>query len=315
MVGAGALGSRHLQAMKNTIHECFFWVVDSSAESLVRCRKIYEDSPTNNRVQGIKFIQTIDAIPEHIDFLLIATGSGPRYAIFKSITDRCDVRNVVFEKILFQKLEYYEDTAIILEKKHINAWVNTPRRMWGFYKEIRPFFVGTPAHMFMIGGNWGLGCNAIHFIDLYAYLTGCTTYSIDTDGLDCVLYDSKRAGYKEINGLLHCTFSNGGRLMLDSSIENLRPILTISNEIVTLSIDEGGKVCWINDANSNRVKAFNIPYQSHLTNLVLDSIFAKGTCLLPTYKESDKLHRPLIKGVIDYINHKLNGNSDTCPLT
>ena len=315
LVGAGALGSRHLQAMKNTNHECFFWVVDSSTESLDRCRKIYEDSPANKKVQGIEYIQNIDDLPKHIDFLLIATGSGPRFAIFKSITDRCKVKNVVFEKILFQKLDYYEEAALILEKKHINAWVNTPRRMWDFYEEIKPYFVGTPAHMFMIGGNWGLGCNSIHFIDLYAYLTGCTTYKIDTNGLDRVLYDSKRTGYKEINGLLHCTFSNGGSLMLDSSIVNLRAILTISNENITFSIDEGCKVCWINDANGNRVKTIKVPYQSQLTNLVLDNILDSGTCLLPIYKESDKLHRPFVKGVIDFINNELNGNIDKCPLT
>lgn len=315
MVGAGALGSRHLQAMKNTHNECFFWVMDSSVESLSKCRKIYEDSPANNNVLGIEFIQTLDAIPEHIDFLLIATGSGPRFSIFKSIIERSDVKNVVFEKILFRKLNDYEDTALLLEKKGIGAWVNTPRRMWDFYKEIRPVFAGTPAHMFMLGGNWGLGCNAIHFIDLYAYLTGSTTYKIDTDGLDRTLYDSKRNGYKEINGLLHCSFSNGGSLMLDSSITNLKAILTISNEKATFSIDEGGKVCWINDADGNRVMTFNVPYQSQLTNLVLDSILENGTCLLPTYRESDKLHRPFIKGVIEFINNNLGGNTDICPLT
>lgn len=52
--------------------------MDSSVESLDKCRKIYEDSPANDKVQGIEFIQNLDAIPKHIDLLLIATGSGPR---------------------------------------------------------------------------------------------------------------------------------------------------------------------------------------------------------------------------------------------
>ena len=103
--------------------------------------------------------------------------------------------------------------------------------------------------------------------------------------------------------------------MLDSSITNLKAILTISNEKATFSIDEGGKVCWRNDAEGNRVERFNVPYQSQLTNIVLDDVLENGSCLLPTYQESDKLHRPFIKGVIDFINNKLEGNTDICPLT
>lgn len=315
IIGAGQLGSRHLQAIKATRHECYIWVVDSCVDSLAKSKSIYDGTTANPNIIEIEFVQDLNDVPNHIDFLLISTGSGPRFVIFKFITDRCEVKNVVFEKVLFQKMDYYEETALILEKKNIKAWINTPRRMWEFYRKVRPLFLGIPAHMFMVGGNWGLGCNAIHFIDLYAYLTGDTSYKIDINGLNCGLYESKRAGYKEINGFLHCSFSKGGSLLLDSSIDDLKPILTITNAKVTFSISEVGKKCWIQDANGERIVSFDVPFQSQLTNLVLDDILDNGTCLLPTYKESDKLHRPFIKGVLDFMNNDLGIGTDICPLT
>ena len=314
VIGAGQLGSRHIQSIKSTHHQCKLYVVDSVRESLEKTKAIFESTQVDSLIQEVYYCEKPNSLPEVIDFLLISTGSRPRAAIFKDITERYQIKNVVFEKVLFQKESDYHEVAAILKDKGIKAWVNCPRLLYEGYKALKPLFKGKTVNMTVNGGLWGMGCNSIHFLDVYSFLTGSTNYTLSTDGLDHDIIDSKRAGYKEFTGTLTAHFANGGTVVLHSANNAISHLITLSTDDTFCCVSEVKKEYWIKSLDRNEVVTFPVPYQSQLTSIVLDSILDNGICELATYEESAHIHLPLIKGLIAFLNK--NGiDTDNCPIT
>ena len=314
VIGAGQLGSRHIQSIKSTHHQCKLYVVDRIRESLEKTKAVFESTQVDSLIQEVYYCENSNSLPEVIDFLLISTGSRPRAAIFKDIAERYQIKNVVFEKVLFQKESDYHEVAAILKDKGIKAWVNCPRRMYEGYKALQPLFKGKTVNMTVNGGLWGMGCNSIHFLDVYSFLTGYTNYTLSTEGVDHDIIDSKRAGYKEFTGTLTAHFANSGTVVLHSANNAICHLMTLNTDDTFCCVSEVEKECWIKSVDRNEVVAFPVPYQSQLTSIVLDSIIDKGTCELATFEESAQIHLPLIKGLIAFLN-KHGIDTDNCPIT
>ena len=314
VIGAGQLGSRHIQSIKSTRFQCRLFVVDSVKESLDKTKSIYDSTQVETQILDVFYCQEMSTLPEVIDFLLISTGSRPRAAIFRTITEQHVVKNVVFEKVLFQSERDYKEVDAILRKKNIRAWVNCPRRMYEGYKALKPLFDGKVVNMTVNGGEWGMGCNSIHFLDVYSFLTGQYDYTVSTGAVDQHIIDSKRAGYKEFTGTIRAIYSNGGTVVLNCSTNPIGHLVTIASNDSICCISEIKKECWIKTAERDEVAPFPVPYQSQLTSIVLDNILENGTCELATYEESMKVHLPFITGLIDFLN-KIGNNTDNCPIT
>ena len=59
--------------------------------------------------------------------------------------------------------------------------VDTARRAFPIYQQIRDYFADDPiVHMDVRGGDWGLACNAIHFLDLLSFLAGGLPEAVET---------------------------------------------------------------------------------------------------------------------------------------
>lgn len=316
LIGAGQLGSRHLQSIKSTSNECNIWVVDSNNESLEICKERYKEAVGGENIKSIIFDNDYSQLPKIIDFLLIATNATPRFNIFSQITSSFEVKNILFEKVLFQKIEEYYLTLDIINKKSIKAWVNCPRRMFDIYHTIKAEIGSDKMLMTVDGGNWGMACNSIHFIDLYNFLSGNTTCEIDCSQLSNELLDSKRAGYKEFAGVLKITYPKKGELILSSRKQNSNQvIISISSDKGACVIAESeGKAILFKDKTSLEIP-FTTPYQSQLTSIALDSILDSGKCDLIEYDTSMKLHLPFISKIISFVNNLESAESDICPIT
>ena len=67
------------------------------------------------------------------------------------------------------------------------AWVNIPRRLMAWHKVIKDQIQSSGYSVMQVrltGGQWGLACNAIHFIDLVSWWTGSPVLNIDWQGLE-----------------------------------------------------------------------------------------------------------------------------------
>jgi predicted dehydrogenase len=251
---------------------------------------------------------------------IAATVASRRTSIVRELLDRGRVRYAVLEKVLVQRPQDLAAMADMLDKAAARAWVNCPRRLSDFYVRLREVFErGGPLRMAVQGGAWDPGCNAIHFIDLYAFLTGAPIAAVDTSRLDPRWYPSKREGFREIAGTLVVHFDGGGRLELHSQAESSAPTL------VTLQCREGQATIWEKAGRAQLGLArekwrldevdLRIAYQSEQTHLLAERLLESGQCDLPTYAESAALHAPLLTALLIWTRGTLGEPLDAVPIT
>lgn len=299
IIGAGQLGSRHLQGLKGAASPLAITVMDSNKDSLLISKERYEAITTVGE-KTIEYVTSIQELPKELDLVIIATGSKPRASIIKSLLDYCSVKNLVLEKVLFPTLNDYNEIDTFLRAKQVRCWVNCPRRMFGMYKQIKETIDTTkPIYMTNADEDWGLCCNSIHMIDIFLYLTGETTYSIETRWLNEKIEESKRGGYIEMTGTLKITTPKGNELTLISEKDfKGEKAFIIENGDILYTISEGdGYWCY-----QNKKRKYAVPYQSQLTGVLADEILKTGGCSLTPYSLSALYHKPFIEAVLAKYN-------------
>jgi threonine dehydrogenase-like Zn-dependent dehydrogenase len=115
IIGAGQLGSRHLQGLKLAGLEMNIFVMDVNDDSLQIAKQRYEQAPDNDKIRGLQLCKSISQLPPEIDLAIIATGSLVRASVTKELLKTSQVKNIVFEKVLFPAIHEYEQIENLLE--------------------------------------------------------------------------------------------------------------------------------------------------------------------------------------------------------
>lgn len=321
IIGAGQIGSRHLQALKNLNIECVVQVIDPHDSSLKTAKQRYDEITVLNNNVRVEYNNNISSLSKVIDVAIISTSSNVRREIIEKLLSNKNIKNIILEKVLFQKIEDFTVVEKLLYNKKVKSWVNCPCRMWPFYKNLKSLLKGTNTLELSINGsNWGLGCNSIHMIDLLSFLTGESEYQLYTEQLDMETIPSKRPGFIEFTGGLFGKFINNSKFSIYSyKSGNLPALVQIHNDSVRCIIRESEGKAWVSTKANNwkwKEELFEIPYQSQLTNLVVEKIIKNGSCDLTPFNESLKLHIPLIEGLINHLKrNNPEGNITICPIT
>ena len=308
IIGVGALGKRHLQSMMELQGQYHIYAVEINKDIF---------PILNKEFPNVKFITSVEELPIELEMVVISTNSNVRRLLFEQLVNHSIVKNIIFEKVLFQKEEDYYFVQEKLNELDINAWVNCSRREWDSYKlleeELRNY---NELHISVIGGQWGLGCNCIHILDLIEYLSGNEIETLDMGKLENKLIESKRKGFYEFFGTI---IGSAGRCKnynitcIDSSLPFCVEITTEKSRYI---IDEVNNM-FVSDEESNwkwKRHEFKPVYQSQMTARLINSIMGEGTCNLPDYESSMKLHLKYILPLIDFF--KSNGmGEDLCPIT
>jgi hypothetical protein len=288
--GAGQLGSRYLQGLFLYPEKLTVFVHDISLDALENC-KLFCSKCTNSNLHDLLFINELDKLPEHLDLAIISSTANARASIVNTISLKSQVRFWILEKVLTQKVIDLEIISNSINKEN-SAWVNTTRRSWEFYFNLKKHLNKNTSKDLSISGSFGLACNAIHFIDLFSWLTGEKLISIDTSNLNNFWIESKRKGFWEVAGKINVKFSKGSNLVLESndSFKGMEIVLTDSN------------FYWNIDENTGTAKrsdglkiAGNVPLQSQITPILVAEIFNTGSCKLTSLKESIELHKIYLK--------------------
>jgi len=318
IIGAGQLGSRHLQALLKTQLQISIEVVDPIEKSLEIAKDRAGEIPPNMNIKSISYFSSIDAISNDIDFCLIATTANVRFEVLKNLLLKANVKYLVLEKILFQKIEEYSIVADILKSKNIKCWVNCPRRSYPVYQQIKSLI--TPDEQLtytVVGGDWSLASNAIHFIDVLNFLNENTEFKFEKFSITDVV-ESKRPGNFELMGTLIGKQSNGSNIFLTSRKDSQAGLITqIFSRNFLWQIDESkGELRTYSTDNQWKVESttFSVPFQSELTNLVCEDILNNGKCDLPSFEISGFLHRAMLTTFQEIFAEKL-GVTDLCPIT
>jgi hypothetical protein len=318
LIGAGQIGSRHLQGLKRADLNMSVFVVDTNQQSLETAKKRYEEIEHKNHIESIAYLTSIDLLPPCLDLAIISTGSIPRTDLTRCLLSSRKVENIVFEKFLFPSVSDYSSIEKELNDHKTRAWVNCTRRHFSFYKEMKKLLAdSTSMEMRLTGSNWGLACNSIHFIDLFAMLTGRNDFEINTSMLEKII-DSKRPGYVEFIGAINGKSLNDNNycFSLTSGDDCGDLLLCISTEKYKITILEPEGKAYIEFQNGEKTeKEVKINYQSELTGMMAEQIILDHKSDLPAYSESADLHLRFLKPVMEFYNRKTGNNADFCPIT
>lgn len=320
IIGSGQLGSRHLQALSLLDRPALIFVVDPNEDSLKLAEKRFlEISNAGNRIVDVKYCSSIDKIPNHIDLAIISTNSDIRRAIIENLLNCCRVNYLILEKVLFQKINDFAYIDNLLKAKNVQAWVNCPRRMMNFYKELKcKLATESLFEINIFGSNWGLATSSIHMIDLISFLSNSTEYKITNTNIDDEPKESKRKGFYELTGAIDGFFNDSIKFKISSFYKGNVPytIQIISDKSILYIRAVEGKY-WIGEEKTNwklEEVSFTFPFQSQLTHLAVQQILNTSQCSLTSYDESIKLHIPLLECFGDYFN-KMGYSSNFCPIT
>lgn len=318
IIGAGQLGSRHLQALASLVTPLNINVLDPAKESLELAKSRFEE--VNSNFKGtISYCSRMDDLDEDIDIAIVATNSKIRRKIIEDLVSKKNVKYLVLEKFLFMNLDDYDIVERLLKDKGVKTWVNCPRRMYESYRGLRQQIDG-PIVFTAEGVNWGMGCNSIHLLDIFAFLTGETELIEGQSFLDKEIISSKRDGYIEFTGSINLYSRKGDLFHISSYKDGERPF---SIKIETKSgfwilNDSKGENRFFGKEN-NWEGSLDIqlsPFQSQLTNIVVDSILNTGACELTDFSESIILHKHLFKIFLNHYNTELNNyNNRECAIT
>ncbi len=320
IIGAGGLGSRHLQSVAQMKRDICIQVVDVSRDSLEKSAVLY-NQVTHDFVSKVEFFEDIASLSTNLDAVIIATTSKPRLHILETLLSQKKVKNIVLEKFLFPSIADYDEAEKLLSAHGCNVWVNCPRREWTSYDKIRQLFINEKLlQVSVCGSNWGLGCNSIHFLDLISFLTGKTNdVTWDISRLDCGTTASKRSGYIEFSGTLLGQFNNGSNFTLTShSTGQLPVVIELLSDQARCIVFEYCQRVFISTASNNWTIdecTFDTPYQSQITGRIINDILDTGACKLPTYIESSAMHKPLLTAFLKHVNINKNDEVTECLIT
>ena len=287
LIGLGGLGLRHAQSLIAD-EKVNLFIYEKSEEVLRKNLKQIEDQ------SRVKILNNINQSNKNYFCVIVATPSLPRLEVLKEIRE-FDIQFFILEKFLFPSLAEFDEFEEIYSDRLNKIYINCPRRYYDFYKELSG--KGELLGMTVTGSSWSMATNAIHFLDLFSFLTD------DAINQGQIIHHlrktkSKRDGYDELIGEI--IFHNKKRRSLllsckESKIEDFN--IHLNFEGLEIQIDEIKKSAHIRKGGKDELKKIQIPFQSQLTASYINDLKKLGSCELVNYSTSSNLHRIFLETV------------------
>jgi predicted dehydrogenase len=320
LIGAGNIGSRHLQSLAELGKNWEFTVIEWNSHSMATARKRYQQVVTENSPKPT-YSNSLDALPKDVDVCIIATPATGRLELVESILSHSKCRYMILEKVVFQSVNDFAIAENIFNEHGVNVWVNCPRRQWPVFKELKNVLHNDEQiKCHFLGENFAMTCNAIHFIDLFQFITGSAEIVVSGEKLSAPYGDNKRVGSLEFTGTLSMFTARGDNFEL-SSVDTDRPV----SSIMTAKTDS---LLWSFKQYELKVETASpdtawkmaetpgdVPLQSALTASVVRDILENGTCDLTVLSESRLAHVAMFNAFFDRIESATGLRPDICNIT
>jgi len=319
VIGAGALGRRHLQALLALGNASRFVVIDPVEASLAAARATVEQYGPKDRDIEVSYHTTIASSLPSLELAIIATTANARLGALQQLFAHTTVKALVLEKILFQDPSEYPIAAKLFAKAGVRAWVNTPRRAMAPHQKIRDFFDGHPVRRFdAYGGEWGLGTSTVHLMDFLSFVGG---FGANIDCSACFQGDakeSKRRGFMELVGTLTGQMNTAAFTLTAEKGSRARLLMMISSDTRTCMLDEVGGIAFLLDQDEGtpwHQESFTLPFVSQTTTWIADAILAGDAVPLPEFEESCALHLAMLTPYEKFFRSAGLMHGRTVPLT
>lgn len=322
LVGAGQIGSRHLQGLARARLNLSIEILEPDAAAREIAIQRFHEIPVTEGVKALHGIDRVDAsaFDGNADLAIIATTAAVRHDAIQSVLNRLTIPFLVLEKVLFQRIADLDTIAGLLAEKSCTAWVNCSRRLWPSSQRLRNVFLGDEVTINAQGDGWGLACNGIHLLDFLAFLSGSShPDEWNLAGLDKSSYASKREGFLEFGGTVGFSLKGGHEIVMRDGRSGASPlVIEIAGSRARATVNESlGSMNLSRRADGWKTERseISIPRQSDLTNLIAEDILIRGTCGLTDYRESAELHRAYLGAFLEHVGTITGVSQDVCPIT
>lgn len=307
-VGFGGMGCRHTQSMLSLGDGFNHFILEPDLEIFQQNIARIGSSP-----EEVTHLLSTATVPNNIDFAIIATSAGPRFTILKDLIGK-GIKSFLLEKIVFQSANQFSEICELLEANQATAYCNFVNRYFPNYIRIKEKVKGANPISFVVSGNdFGLGCNSLHYIDLFEYLTDSKVELVNSDLSINPVENKRGAAYREVLGHLTFKTDKGDSCIIIADDKQTGGVtIAINNVDFTEVLNEQTLKHYSFEKGVNaKVGEFEIIYTSSLTAQIYQDIKA-GTVLLPSVQETENAHLQLFKA----INPAFGLTKDElCPIT
>ena len=313
MVGAGAIGGRHAQAMARVTAPIDLDIIDPVPQARQRAVSLLGEAG-GLRAGSLRMFERLSDLDDAPDLAIIATNSRERPDAIRTAV-ALGARSLILEKVLFTRLSDYDAIDDLLGDAGIPAWVNCVNNAYPRSGRLKELIGGSPFHYQVEGTGWGLGCNLIHYLDEFANLSGKCEITLSSAGLEPTVTQAKRAGYVEFFGRI------SGETALPTKFTAI--CQQGADWSRTITIDAGDRyltiahnqTLTIKDGRSVRTEPYPISLQSEMTDSYVDAIFDDKAPRLPDYASASRLHRTMLAALLEHLRQVRGDNTiDECPV-
>ena len=208
--GFGNIGCRHAQSLLTSSDDFKLFVIEPSDKSFESGLSIIGASKDD----FIRF-RSIDELDTNIDLAISATCSEPRYQIVMDFIDY-GIKHFLIEKIAFQSLAQFDNIIEMLEMNKAVAYCHSPNRYYKNFIDLKSVIKNNNDYVKLnvFGGNNGIGCNGIHFLDLFEFLTGSIICKSSALMRHDKSFKSRGPNYIDTNGLFILKNENEDQLII-----------------------------------------------------------------------------------------------------
>lgn len=311
IVGGGQLGSRHLQALKAVKQPLQIEVVEPNADNRQVALDRFKAAPGND-FHELTLSPAISSQEEVCDFVIIATNAKERLGVLTEVLSRWSVKGLLLEKLLFTDEGSFEKAGKLIKEAKVDAWVNCPMRQQTYLRHIQQTVSSTAKQrdtleleLLVSGSRLGLVTSSIHYLDYLCFLCGGSTdFTLNLDGLDAKIIDSKRKGYHELTGSISALHVSGARALLTSFEQGDSPFLVqINTPTDRFVVRENENKSFVSRSPgwTWTTEASPFQFQSQLTTATVESYLDGEELLLTKWQESFAIHLRLLAPIRDWM--------------
>lgn len=312
IVGFGGIGCRHAQSFINKKKGYEVHILEPSDKNIEKNLKTI-----NAKKNDFIWYKDIDKIPL-LDLAIIATSSFPRFEIFKTLII-LGYKKFLLEKVVFQSELQFKKAIEMINESGSVAYCNFVNRYFSAYNDIKKQLnYSTKKIKINVSGNaieLGLGCVAIHYVDIFQYLTNNNEIQLTKFNLQLLEGENRRGSiYKEFYGMIQLANNSADTITLNTELELKEGVtISISQGEKTFLLNERTGKLFISDKSVNSINDFIMIPSSKLTHDIIEDIF-NNKCKLTKIDQTLLAHTSLFRAFNNVLNN--NHTSDTlCPIT
>lgn len=308
LVGTGNIGQRHLEGLARIREQVNIYIFDKKKNSI------------NFKQKNFFFLKNLKSIKNfNFDLVIISTDSQPRFKIFHYISSQNNLKNIIFEKVVFQSVQQFKKAINIIKLKKIKAWVNCTRREMFFFQNLKKVLrKEKKIEMIFKSSKWEMGSNIIHYLDLFSFLIKKKNiFTIKDTKLEKKIFISKRKNYQDFFG--YVTIQSGNNIL---RVENLKkptkPVLSIKakNSSIRIILSKSKKNVLLNLSNRKSVLDFNPALVSDLTEkLAINILFKNKKIRLASLNETVDEHKLIFNLFNNHLNSFSKNKIKLCPIS